>query len=237
MKCPICGQELRPGKKDPNYLLCYNCKKKFKIPQSAHKVQKRAEKPEPEEQKYSNIPPKEVREKREQEMRDAYDELLAVGDGKKKKKKKPAPKPQRIVEIETVRALTDAGQVVIAAGGGGIPVMEQGIDLHGASAIIEKDFASELLAEELNADTLLILTSVEKVSLNKDTDKETYLDTVSVADARKYIDENQFTAGSMLPKIEAAVAFAEKGNGHRTIITDIAHAKDGYKEKTGTIIK
>ena len=148
-----------------------------------------------------------------------------------------APKPQKIVELETIRTLADAGQVVIAAGGGGIPVMEQGIDLHGASAIIEKDFASELLAEELNADTLLILTSVEKVSLNKDTDKETYLDTVSVADARKYIDENQFTAGSMLPKIEAAVAFAENGNGHRTIITDIAHAKDGYKEKTGTIIK
>ena len=123
-----------------------------------------------------------------------------------------APKPQKIVELETIRTLADAGQVVIAAGGGGIPVMEQGIDLHGASAIIEKDFASELLAEELNADTLLILTSVEKVSLNKDTDKETYLDTVSVADARKYIDENQFTAGSMLPKIEAAVAFAEKGD-------------------------
>ena len=99
MKCPICGQELRPGKKDPNYLLCYNCKKKFKIPQSAHKVQKRAEKPEPEEQqKYSNIPPKEVREKREQEMRDAYDELLAVGDGRKKKK--PTPKPQRREELE-----------------------------------------------------------------------------------------------------------------------------------------
>ena len=148
-----------------------------------------------------------------------------------------APKPQKIVELETIRTLADAGQVVIAAGGGGIPVMEQGIDLHVASAIIEKDFASELLAEELNADTLLILTSVEKVSLNKDTDKETLLDTVSVADARKYIDENQFTAGSMLPKIGAAVAFAEKGNGHRTIITDIAHAKDGYKEKTGTIIK
>ena len=148
-----------------------------------------------------------------------------------------APKPQKIVELETIRTLADAGQVVIAAGGGGIPVMEQGIDLHGASAIIEKDFASELLAEELNADTLLILTSVEKVSLNKDTDKETYLDTVSVADARKYIDENQFTAGSMLPKIEAAVAFADKVEGHRTIITDIAHAKDGYCEKTGTIIK
>ena len=148
-----------------------------------------------------------------------------------------APKPQKIVELETIRTLSDAGQIVIAAGGGGIPVMEQGIDLHGASAIIEKDFASELLAEELNADTLLILTSVEKVSLDKDTDKETYLDTLSVEDARKYIDENQFAAGSMLPKIEAAVAFAAKGAGHRTIITDIAHAKEGYKEKTGTIIK
>ena len=148
-----------------------------------------------------------------------------------------SPKPAEIVEIGAIRSLVDSGQLVIACGGGGIPVMEQGIDLHGASAIIEKDFASELLAEELNADTLLILTSVEKVSLNKDTDKETLLDTVSVADARKYIDENQFTAGSMLPKIEAAVAFAEKGNGHRTIITDIAHAKDGYKEKAGTIIK
>lgn len=78
-----------------------------------------------------------------------------------------APKPQKIVELETIRTLADAGQVVIAAGGGGIPVMEQGIDLHGASAIIEKDFASELLAEELNADTLLILTSVEKSASTK----------------------------------------------------------------------
>ena len=172
-------------------------------------------------------------EAEEEENKGNY--VTKIGDGYRRIV--AAPKPQKIVELETIRTLADAGQVVIAAGGGGIPVMEQGIDLHGASAIIEKDFASELLAEELNADTLLILTSVEKVSLNKDTDKETYLDTVSVADARKYIDENQFTAGSMLPKIEAAVAFAEKGNGHRTIITDIAHAKDGYKEKTGTIIK
>ena len=148
-----------------------------------------------------------------------------------------APKPQKIIELETIRTLAEAGQVVIAAGGGGIPVMEQGIDLHGASAIIEKDLASELLAEELDADTLLILTSVEKVSLNKDTDNESLLDTVSVDAANKYIAENQFAAGSMLPKIEAAVAFASKGTGHRTIITDIAHARDGYREKTGTIIK
>ena len=148
-----------------------------------------------------------------------------------------APKPVGIVEIDTIRTLMDADQIVISCGGGGIPVMEQGIDLHGASAIIEKDLASELLAEELDADTLLILTSVEKVSLNKDTDSETLLGTVSVDDANKYIAENQFAAGSMLPKIEAAVSFASKGSGHRTIITDIAHARDGYREKTGTIIK
>ena len=148
-----------------------------------------------------------------------------------------APKPQKIVELETIRTLADAGQVVIAAGGGGIPVMEQGIDLHGASAIIEKDFASELLAEELNADTLLILTSVEKVSLNKDTDSETLLGTVSVDDANKYIAENQFAAGSMLPKIEAGVSFLEKGNGRKVIITSIDKALEGYLEKTGTIIE
>lgn len=148
-----------------------------------------------------------------------------------------SPKPQKIVELETVRTLTEAGQIVIAAGGGGIPVMEQGIDLHGASAIIEKDFASGLLAEELNADTLLILTSVEKVSLDRGTDHEKYLGVISAEDARRYISENQFAKGSMLPKIEAGLSFIEKGAGRKTVITDIAHAKDGYREKTGTIIK
>lgn len=148
-----------------------------------------------------------------------------------------APKPQKIIELETIRTLVDVGQIVIAAGGGGIPVMEQGIDLHGASAIIEKDLSSGLLAEELNADTLLILTSVEKVSLNLGQDNEEYLDTITVDEAKKYMDENQFAPGSMLPKFEAGIAFIEKGDGRRTIITDISHAKDGYYEKTGTIIK
>ena len=81
MKCPICGQQLRPGKKDPNYLLCYNCKKKFKAPAA------KAEQEEREEQKYSNIPPRHVRQKRETEMRKAYDELLSIDDGKSRKKK------------------------------------------------------------------------------------------------------------------------------------------------------
>ena len=111
------------------------------------------------------------------------------------------------------------------------------IDLHGASAIIEKDLSSGLLAQELNADTLLILTSVEKVSLNLGQDNEEYLNTISVDDAKKYMADNQFAPGSMLPKFEAGISFIEKGDNRRTIITDIAHAKDGYFEKTGTIIK
>ena len=148
-----------------------------------------------------------------------------------------APKPQRIVELETVRALTDAGQIVIAAGGGGIPVMEQGIDLHGASAIIEKDLASGLLAESLNADTLLILTSVEKVSLDLGTDKERPIDTLTAEEAEKNISEGHFAKGSMLPNIQAGISFIRQGEGRRTIITDIAHTRDGYLEKTGTILK
>ena len=128
-----------------------------------------------------------------------------------------APKPQRIVELETIRALLNADQVVIAAGGGGIPVLEQGINLHGASAIIEKDLAAGLLAEELNADTLLILTSVENVSLNHGQVNEQKLGSITVADAKKYIEENQFASGSMLPKIEAGISFIEKGEGRRTV--------------------
>ncbi|MDY4694114.1 MAG: carbamate kinase [Blautia sp.] len=148
-----------------------------------------------------------------------------------------SPKPQRILEIETIRTLVNAGQVVIAGGGGGIPVMEQGIDLHGASAIIEKDLTSGLMAECLEADTLLILTSVERVSLNLGADNEEFLNVISVEEARKYMKENQFAPGSMLPKFEAGISFVEKGKGRRTIITDIPHARDGYFEKTGTIIK
>ena len=148
-----------------------------------------------------------------------------------------APRPQKIVEIETIRALVAADQVVIAAGGGGIPVMEQGIKLHGASAIIEKDLAAGLLAEELKADTLVILTSVEKVSLNLGKENETPIGFLSTTDAKKYIEEDQFASGSMLPKIEAGISFVEKGEGRTTVITDIAHAKEGFEEKTGTIIK
>lgn len=148
-----------------------------------------------------------------------------------------APKPQSIVEIDAIRALVDAGQIVIAGGGGGIPVMEQGIELRGASAVIEKDLTSGLLAEELGAEQLIILTSVEKVSLNLDTPEEVYLDTLTLEEARKHMADNQFAPGSMLPKFEAGVSFVEKGTGRKAVITDLAHARDGYLGKTGTIIQ
>lgn len=107
MKCPICGQELRPGKKDPNYLLCYNCKKKFKVPQKKVRSAKKEDDETQEEQKYSNIPPKHVRQKREDEMRKAYDEMLAVGDGKGKKKK---TKRKEEIEEEILDDLDDGDE-------------------------------------------------------------------------------------------------------------------------------
>lgn len=147
-----------------------------------------------------------------------------------------APKPQSIVELDAVKALLAADQIVIAGGGGGIPVLEQGIELKGASAVIEKDLLSGKLAELINADTLLILTSVEKVGLNHDSDHEELLGQITVAEAKKYMEEGHFAPGSMLPKFEAGVSFVENGENRKAVITDISNAKAGYLGKTGTII-
>lgn len=147
-----------------------------------------------------------------------------------------APKPQDIIEIDAIRALVDADQVVIAAGGGGIPVLEQEEELRGASAVIEKDLISEKLAEMIQADELLILTSVEHVSIGYNTPEAAPLGKITISDAQKYMDQGQFEPGSMLPKIEASVEFLEKG-GKRAVITSIDKAKEGYLGKTGTIIQ
>lgn len=147
-----------------------------------------------------------------------------------------APRPQAIVELDAIKALLAADQVVIAGGGGGIPVMEQGVELRGASAVIEKDLLSGRLAELINADTLLILTSVEKVSLNHESDDEELLGQITVEEAKQYMKEGHFAPGSMLPKIEAGVFFVENGRDRQAIITDIPNAKRGYLGKTGTII-
>ena len=146
-----------------------------------------------------------------------------------------APKPQEIIEIDAIRTLIDADQIVIAAGGG-IPVLVQAEELKGASAVIEKDLISAKLAEMIHADELMILTSVEHVSIGYNTSNAEPLSNITVADARKYMAQGQFEPGSMLPKIEASVEFLEKG-GKRAVITSIDKAKEGYLGKTGTIIQ
>ena len=147
-----------------------------------------------------------------------------------------SPKPAEIIEIGAIRSLVDSGQLVIACGGGGIPVTLIGNHLKGASAVIDKDFASELLAEELNADFLIILTAVEKVAINFGKPEEKWLDDITTDDARKYMDEGHFAPGSMLPKVQAAVKFADSKDGRNALITLLEKAKEGILGKTGTRI-
>ena len=148
-----------------------------------------------------------------------------------------SPKPQAVVELSTIRALTDAGLIVVACGGGGIPVIAQEHHhLKGAAAVIDKDFASELLAEQLGADMLIILTAVEKVAVNFNKPDQKWLDELTPAQARQYIDENQFAPGSMLPKVQAAVKFAESKPGRTALITLLEKAREGIAGKTGTVV-
>ncbi|SDY36730.1 carbamate kinase [Eubacterium barkeri] len=148
-----------------------------------------------------------------------------------------SPRPVEIVEIETVRALIDAGQVVIAAGGGGIPVYAQGNHLKGAAAVVDKDFGSCLLAKDIDADCLIILTAVEKVAINFGKENQENLSEISVEQALAYANEGQFAPGSMLPKVQAAMDFASSKEDRFALITLLEKAKDGIQGKTGTIIK
>lgn len=148
-----------------------------------------------------------------------------------------APKPMDIVEIDAISALSDADQVVIACGGGGIPVLAQNNRLQGASAVIEKDLAAGKLAELLDADMLVILTSVDKVCLNYGKEDEIKLDTLSLADARKYLDEGQFEAGTMAPKIEAAIDFIGESAIRSVLITKLNKDAAEITGGMGTLIK
>lgn len=147
-----------------------------------------------------------------------------------------APNPVSIVEIEAIKTLVNADQVVIACGGGGIPVLEQDHRLKGASAVIEKDLAAGKLAEELDADELIILTSVEKVCINLGKENEEELGEITVEEAKQYMEEGHFAPGSMLPKVQAAVDFAESKPGRQALITLLEKAKDGINGTTGTRI-
>ena len=148
-----------------------------------------------------------------------------------------SPMPVEIVELDAVRCLVDNGFIVVTVGGGGIPVVRnaQG-NLKGVAAVIDKDLASERLAEDLDVDALVILTAVEKVSINFKKPDQKDLDTLSVAEAKRYIAEGHFAPGSMLPKIEAAVKFVESKPGRRAIITSLDKAALALEGKAGTII-
>lgn len=147
----------------------------------------------------------------------------------------PSPKPLRIVEIDSVRALVNRGFVVIAVGGGGIPVIERNGELFGVEAVVDKDYASALLAADLNVDLFMISTAVEKVCLNFGKPDEAPLDKMTATEAKKYYEEGQFPKGSMGPKIEAIINFLESG-GRRALITNPENIQNALLGKTGTSI-
>ena len=148
-----------------------------------------------------------------------------------------SPKPKKIVELESIKILMDNDSVVITVGGGGIPVIEmEDKSLKGVVAVIDKDYASEKLAEDIDADELIILTGVDKVAINYGKPNQVDLDKLTVEDAKKYIEEGYFANGSMLPKVEAALKFAESKKGRKAIIASLGNAKLALRGEGGTII-
>ncbi|MGI5863571.1 MAG: carbamate kinase [Myxococcales bacterium] len=147
-----------------------------------------------------------------------------------------SPVPKKILELEAIKTLLDAGIVVVAAGGGGIPVVEKDDgSITGAAAVIDKDLASSLLARELGADYFVISTAVEKVSINFKKPDQKDLDRISLAEAKQYMEEGHFAAGSMKPKIQAVIQYLE-GGGKEALITDPPHIVAAFAGKTGTWI-
>ena len=146
-----------------------------------------------------------------------------------------SPKPVRVVEFDAISDLVDAGYVVVSTGGGGVPVFEEG-GYAGVPAVIDKDRSSALLARELGADMLVILTAVEKVCVNFNTPEQAEIDGMDVAQARAYIAEGQFAPGSMLPKVEACIDYVEAYPGGRALITSLERAAAGLRGETGTVI-
>ena len=149
----------------------------------------------------------------------------------------PSPEPMDVVEAPIIKTLVDAGHVVITVGGGGIPVVDGGNGiLKGVPAVIDKDFASEKIAEILDADYLIILTAVEQVAIYFNQPNQKNLSKLTVREAYRYMEEGHFAPGSMLPKILAALKFVESKPGRKALITSLEKAKEGLEGKTGTVI-
>ncbi len=167
-------------------------------------------------------------------MEEKFNYVMKEDSGRGYRRVVASPKPVEIIEIDTIRTMVNSGNLVIACGGGGIPVIRLENHLKGASAVIDKDFASCLLAKELDADFLIILTAVEQVALNFGTPDETWLQQVSVTEAKEYISQGHFAPGSMLPKVQAAVDFAGSKPGRTALITLLDKSRDAIQGKTGT---
>ena len=149
----------------------------------------------------------------------------------------PSPLPIDIIEKEAIKSLMKSGQVVICAGGGGIPVIKKDNNLEGVAAVIDKDYASSKLADLIDADYLVILTAVDNVYINYRRDNEKKLDKVSTSELEKYLNEGHFAKGSMYPKVQACLNFVKSGKNKTAIIASLDNAKEAFKEKAGTIIK
>lgn len=149
-----------------------------------------------------------------------------------------SPMPVEIIELDAVKCLVDNGFIAITVGGGGIPVIrDEAGDLVGTAAVIDKDLASEKLAEDLDCDVLVILTAVEQVCINYGKPDQKALSALGIDDARKYMAEGHFAPGSMLPKIEAAVKFVESRNGRKAIITSLDKAVEALAGNAGTTLQ
>jgi len=171
-----------------------------------------------------------------EEIRSEYPDWSLVEDaGRGYRRVVPSPAPCEVVERPVIESLLDAGYHVIAAGGGGIPVVRNGKDLEGVDAVIDKDLASSLLAGQLNADLLIISTAVNQVALNFGKSHEQLISTMTVSEAEAYIDQDHFAPGSMLPKIQAALKFLKAG-GKEVIITSPEFIKEAVLHGAGTHI-
>lgn len=149
----------------------------------------------------------------------------------------PSPLPKRIVEGSVIEQLVASGVVTIAAGGGGVPVVERDGALYGVASVIDKDRTAALLAAQVGADTLVILTAIEGAMVNFRQPDERMLREITVEEAKGYIADQQFAAGSMLPKVEACLSFVEEGEGRTAIITSLEKAKEALSGTTGTVIR
>ena len=172
----------------------------------------------------------------EAQIEDEKGNFTVEVDGKGYQRIFASPKPKEIIEIDAIRALLDADQIVIACGGGGIPVMAQGYNLRGASAVIEKDLVGGLLAKEVNADIFIILTAVDAVSIKFNKPNEETILQMNIDNARKYIDANEFEFASMLPKVEASIDFVLSGENKKSYITSLEKCEDALRGVAGTVI-